>query len=212
MENLEIYEKVRKVPEEAQKQIGGGRLKGMTDINPMWRIKTLTELFGPAGFGWYYEIIKEWVETSSETKETAVIIMINLYVKDPETGEWSKPICGIGGSKLLSIDKSGVYLNDEAFKMATTDAMSVACKQLGIGADIYWNKDITKYSTPTDENKPSEKVMAIMAKAKKDNVDIGEICKLYSVKTLNDLTDKQIEKIANTWSSEIISKCKLKDA
>lgn len=31
--------------------------------------------------------------------------------------------------------------------MATTDAISVACKQLGIGADIYWDKDKTKYSS-----------------------------------------------------------------
>ena len=54
--NLEIYNKVRQVPESAQKTIKGGRLKGMTDINPMWRIKTLTDLFGPCGIGWYYEV------------------------------------------------------------------------------------------------------------------------------------------------------------
>lgn len=49
MENLEIYEKVREVPEKAQKKIEAGRLKGMTDINPMWRIKVLTEQFGVCG-------------------------------------------------------------------------------------------------------------------------------------------------------------------
>lgn len=52
MSNLDLYEKVRQVPQEAQKTIGGGRLKGMTDINPMWRIKTLTEHFGICGVGW----------------------------------------------------------------------------------------------------------------------------------------------------------------
>ena len=56
MDNLKIYNAVREVPKEAQKSIGGGRLKGMTDINPMWRIKTLTEQFGACGIGWYYEI------------------------------------------------------------------------------------------------------------------------------------------------------------
>ena len=56
MENLHYYEKFRNVPAEAQKSIGGGRLKGMTDINPMWRIKVLTEQFGVCGFGWYYDI------------------------------------------------------------------------------------------------------------------------------------------------------------
>ena len=49
MENMDIYNKVRAVPEEAKKQITAGRLRGMTDINPIFRIKTLTEIFGPCG-------------------------------------------------------------------------------------------------------------------------------------------------------------------
>ena len=32
---------------------------------------------------------------------------------------------------------SYTHLNDEAYKMALTDAISVACKQLGVGADVY---------------------------------------------------------------------------
>ena len=43
MENLGIYERVRQVPEAAKRSIQAGRLKGKTDINPMWRIKALTE-------------------------------------------------------------------------------------------------------------------------------------------------------------------------
>lgn len=35
MNNLELYDKFRQVPETAKKNINGGRLKGMTDINPM---------------------------------------------------------------------------------------------------------------------------------------------------------------------------------
>ena len=42
MNNMDIYDRARQVPEAAQKRIGGGRLKGMTDINPMWRIQMLT--------------------------------------------------------------------------------------------------------------------------------------------------------------------------
>ena len=56
MENLDIYNDLRVVPEEAKKKIEGGKLKGKTDINPMWRIKALTERFGPCGIGWKYEI------------------------------------------------------------------------------------------------------------------------------------------------------------
>jgi hypothetical protein len=45
MENLTIYNAVRKVPSEAQRTIPFGPMKGKTDINPMWRIKALTEQF-----------------------------------------------------------------------------------------------------------------------------------------------------------------------
>ena len=38
MENLAIYNAVRSVPDSAKRQIWAGRLKGKTDINPMWRL------------------------------------------------------------------------------------------------------------------------------------------------------------------------------
>ena len=65
MENMDIYNKLRAVPQEAIKPIAAGRLKGMSDINPMWRIKALTETFGTCGFGWKYEITKQWLERSN---------------------------------------------------------------------------------------------------------------------------------------------------
>ena len=54
MDKLEIYNKLKSVPEEAKKKITGGRLSGMTDIKPMWRIEKLTETFGPCGIGCSY--------------------------------------------------------------------------------------------------------------------------------------------------------------
>lgn len=59
MGNMDIYNAVSTVPDSAQKRITGGRLNGMTDINPMWRIRELTELFGPCGIGWKYKIVRE---------------------------------------------------------------------------------------------------------------------------------------------------------
>lgn len=148
MNNMELYEQVRKVPQEAQKTIQAGRLKGMTDINPMWRIKTLTEQFGPCGIGWYPEVIRFWIEEGAEGEKTANV-HLKLYIK--VGGEWSKGIEGIGGAKLLSMEKNGLYTDDECFKKAYTDALSVACKLLGVGADVYWEKDRTKYN-PDDTN------------------------------------------------------------
>ena len=135
--NLEIYEAGRSVPVEAQKKFNNGKFSG-TDINPMWRIKKLTKIFGPAGIGWYYEILSERAEQHGE--DVMAIVDLNLYVK--YEGEWSKPIYGTGGNILLHNGK----MSDEGYKMALTDDLSIACKALGIGADIWYAKDVTKYT------------------------------------------------------------------
>ena len=162
MDNMKIYNESRNVPPEAQKLIEAGKLKNMTDINPMWRIKKLTELFGPCGIGWYVEKSKEWTE-KNQNGEVAVFLDINLFIK--ENGEWTKALFGTGGSMLISLENKTdwetkektkqLVINDEAFKMAYTDALSVCCKMLGIGADVYFAKDRTKY-TSVPEEKPVE--------------------------------------------------------
>ncbi len=136
--NLAIYEQARPVPESAIKPIVSGRLKGKSDINPVFRIKRMTELFGPCGIGWKYEIVKQWLEPHGN--EVKAFTQINLYFK--YEGEWSEPIPGIGGSSFVSMEKSsGAYLSDECFKMSLTDALSVSMKALGVAADIYYAKD-----------------------------------------------------------------------
>lgn len=153
MDNMEVYDKLRSVPKEAQKTIIAGKIKGFTDINPMWRIKMLTETFGLCGFGWYTEITDRWIEKGPDGKEAA-FVRLNLYIKVND--EWSKPIEGIGGSMFVNIFKNSPDTNDEAFKMAYTDAISVACKALGMGADIYYAKDRTKYTERAEQAEQAE--------------------------------------------------------
>lgn len=147
MNNLDLYNKVRKVPTEAQKPIQGGRLKGMTDINPMWRIKALTEEFGPVGLGWYYRVLEKRIEEGANSEKVA-FVDIELFVKYED--EWSMPIQGTGGSSFISKERNGLYTSDECFKMALTDALGVAMKSLGVAADVYFEKDRTKHDTPTE--------------------------------------------------------------
>lgn len=154
--NLWIYEQSRYVPENAQKKIQGGRINGMTDINPMWRIKKLTELFGPCGIGWKTVITKQWLE-KYDNGEVKAFCNIDLYIK--VDGEWSEPITATGGSSFVEVNRNGLYVSDECYKMAYTDAISVACKMLGFGADVYWQKDSTKYEqTETSNFKPQIKL------------------------------------------------------
>lgn len=149
--NLEYWEKLRQPPKEALKKITGGRLRGMTDISPVWRIKAVTEVFGVCGVGWKVEVVKKWTEDGPEGQVMA-FVDINVYIKHEK--EWSEPIPGNGGSMLVAKEKSGLYASDEAFKMATTDALSSAFKMLGVAADIYSGSyDGSKYNAPPPVNK-----------------------------------------------------------
>lgn len=141
-ENMKYYDKLKAVPQKYTKPIKAGRLKGMTDIKPQWRTQVMTEVFGSVGMGWYTKDVE--FEYMNLGDEVVCNCRLNLYVK--VDGEWSAPIFGTGGSKLSTKESRGVYVSDEAEKMAYTDALSVAMKALGVGADIYMGHGATKYS------------------------------------------------------------------
>lgn len=169
MDNMRYYNAGREVPKEALKAFSNGRFSG-TDINPMWRIRKLTEMFGPCGIGWYTEVLRQdIVETDDDNM--MVFVDINLYVK--EGGEWSKPIFGTGGNVLKAKGRG----DDEGYKKAYTDAMSIACKALGIGADVWFANDTTsKYSDKyVDDNgtavKGSKEAAQEVGKAKLASLD-----------------------------------------
>lgn len=140
MGNLDYYNKLKIVPQQALRQIQSGRLRGKHDINPMWRIKAMTEQFGVCGIGWKYVITKQWTETFGS--EVKAYCNIDLFIK--VNGEWSDAIQGTGGSSEVSMESKGAYVSDECYKMALTDALSVAMKALGVAADVYFEagKDI----------------------------------------------------------------------
>ena len=168
MKNMELYNLVREVPKNAQKTIKGGRLNGYTDINPMWRIQKLTETFGPCGVGWKYTIDREWIEAGANG-EVAAFVDISLYYK--WDGAWSEAVPGTGGSSLVAKERAGLYTSDECFKMALTDAISVAAKAIGMGADIYWAAGRTKYDK---QQEPTGEAPKEFAKAKP--VTVCELC------------------------------------
>lgn len=201
MENMSIYEAGKNVPAEAKKTIKGGRINGFTDINPMWRIRKLTEIFGPCGIGWYYTIDREWLEGNESTGEVAAFVRISLYVK--ADGEWSKPIVGVGGSMFAANESRGIRVSDECYKMAQTDAISVACKNLGIGAEVYWEAGETKYSRMQDTQKAAvpaqdptkatpEQVAAIGQTYGKR---VGELLEKNGIERLEDLPREKADEI-----------------
>lgn len=165
-DNMKIYSAVREVPDTAKREIKAGKIKGFTDINPMWRIQILTERFGPCGFGWKTRTVKKWLEPAPDGR-TAAFCDIELFVK--VAGEWSEPIEGTGGSMFVNVFKGEQEASDECYKMAYTDALSVACKALGIGADVYWAQGRTKYSANTPEVITAEQAAELETRIKEMN-------------------------------------------
>jgi hypothetical protein len=138
--NTEIWDKLARPDKKALTpfQKAGG-FKG-TAINPMYTLHTVTETFGPCGTGW------------GMTKPDFQIVGSNVYCS---VGVWYKdaaePVWGVGGQALSGRS------DDEAFKMAYTDALGNAFKHLGANADIYFKLwDGNKYvdEKPAEQKQP----------------------------------------------------------
>lgn len=152
MNAIEIYKSLSQPPATALRQITAGNLKGKTDINPQWRYEAMTEKFGLVGIGWKYEIQKLWTENGAKG-EVLAFAQVAVFIRNTDTKEWSDPIVGIGGSKLVNAFNAGLQSNDEGYKMAVTDAFSTSLKMLGVAADIYAGRwDGSKYKdTPQEQ-------------------------------------------------------------
>ena len=192
MANTDIWSKVENTPKEAQKEIGAGRLKGFTDINPMWRFKKLTEVFGPCGIGWKYEITEKRIEPGANGEAKAFVDILLYYKWD---GAWSEGVPGTGGSSLVSAEKSGLYTNDECFKMALSDAIGTACKAMGMSADIYFSKDRSKY---TEAHEAPEVKMETVQDAASLVITFGK----HNGETLGDIWKTDGNYIGWLWSNE----------
>lgn len=219
--NMELWDKLKKPPKEALSTIKGGRLAGMTDIKPQWRLQAITEVLGPVGFGWTYEIKRLWQEQTGNV-EVAAFAEIRFKYKDG--GEWSEWFSGIGGSMLVANEKRGLHTSDEAYKMAVTDALSVAMKQMGVASDIYMGLSDSKYSkttdTPNQEPKGDSRGSEAVSGGNEEDGDVEEIVEIQEVEERLTKTGKIYHVISyveaatgidgrcSTWNKNEAEACK----
>jgi len=163
--SLELWDKLKSPPKERTKIIDAGRLKGRTDINPQWRYEVMTDVFGPCGIGWKYEVTNKWTEKGSND-QLLVFVDVNLYIKHED--KWSEPIPGNGGDFIVKKESNGLYTSDEAYKMAITDALGNAMKMIGVAADVYGGQygkydrqpEVKHNSSSTQKEPPKQDVYA----------------------------------------------------
>ena len=94
------------------------------------------------------------------------------------------------------------------YKMALTDALSVACKALGIGADVYFEKDSSsKYAgyydaPPPAHQQPSRAGLITQEQVKQIKLlcapdEISKLCAKYGVSQLADLSEVKAQIVIN---------------
>lgn len=197
------YNAVKTVPQSALKIIDFGKLKGKYDISPQWRWEILTEVYGMCGVGWYFDIVDTKEVLVEATGETMLYVKVNLYIKDGD--EWSKPIPGYGGDFLIYKDKNGYHGNDEAFKMAVTDALGTAAKMIGVGADVYRGLQDTKINAAAEKEKkekefdPHNAYAIILKMANEHGLNEEQVAhqltEMFGVGVIDNITRNQMSKL-----------------
>lgn len=136
--NRSLWDKLQFTEKSATKQITG-KGRPMTDINPTWRMLRMTEMFGPCGKGWNWNIEREWESEVGGKKY--VYVKLTLWWSD-DNGV-TRYLVGphIGGTDM----SQG---KDEAYKQSVTDAFGKCASMLGVAADVYlgmWTDNDSKY-------------------------------------------------------------------
>ena len=132
--NMEIWNVLNKTNPNFTKPLPGYGGKKLTTIDPMYQIQMMTEMFGPVGKGWKYNV---------EYKYQDGLVFAEVCVQYYQDHKWYEygPVCSV-----QNLSKKNGGLDDEAPKKAMTDAMTKAFSHLGMSADVFLGKfDDNKY-------------------------------------------------------------------
>ena len=183
MKNLENWNRLATVPLSHLKTIQFGALKGKSDINPQWRYKAMTEVYGECGTGWSHRLVNSDVVDGANGE---VLIFVEVAVS-----AGGKEFTGVGGNKIVVKDKNGLHSNDEAMKMAYTDALGTALKYVGVASEIYeGNFDGSKYAEPVAatpnttviDDKQAEEIKGLLAEYK---IDVKAFLKYFKTTSVD---------------------------
>lgn len=138
MNNLKIWEKVQETdPKYTKKDFGG-----FTSINGIYLVKKATEVFGPLGLGWGYDILEERYDDGIGfvVKDVGVVMSKTHTIKLELWYKQDKEICKVvnyGHTKAIYKTKNGYMVDDEAPKKSLTDAVKKCLSMLGFSSDIF---------------------------------------------------------------------------
>ena len=132
--NMEIWNALNKTNPDFTKKFNKFGGKELTTIDSQYQIQMMTDLFGPVGKGWKYNV---------EYKYLDGLVFAEVCVQYYQDHKWYEygPVCSV-----QNLSKKNGGLDDEAPKKAMTDAMTKAFSHLGMSADVFLGKfDDSKY-------------------------------------------------------------------
>lgn len=195
-DNLEIWNRFADIDPKFTKPITG-RDYGGTSPNPQYVIMCLTEMFGPCGKGYGWNVIAE------DFKEMGGTFLhwcrIRFWWKD---GEGEHSVEEYGQTKAAYVTSKGTMRVDEdAPKKSLTDAIIKGASHIGIAANIFLGRwDDQKYVAEVnrefreEEEKKNEPKPASAAEQKRQLDEIE--------KDLIDAnTPADVKKLVDIWAS-----------
>lgn len=144
MGNLDLWNKHADIDPAFTKPITGKAYKG-TSPSPQYVIRCLTEMFGPVGKGFGWDVTAEgWQPLGDEVLHWC---RIRFWHTDRANG-----FDAYGQTKALMKTTGGLKSDEDAPKKSLTDAIVKAASQIGVAANIFLGRwDDQKYVDQVNE-------------------------------------------------------------
>lgn len=142
--NLEIWDRFSDIDPKFTKPITGKAYRG-TSPNPQYVIKCLTEMFGPVGQGFGWEVVQEDFTHFGDE----VLHWCRIRFWHTSRDNWFE---AYGQTKALMKTKNGLMLDEDCAKKSLTDAIVKASSHIGVAANIFLGRwDDQKYVASVDQ-------------------------------------------------------------
>ena len=136
--HLDLWNRFADIDPAFTKEIAGKDYRG-TSPNPHYVIQCLTEMFGPVGVGFGWEVEQDEFTPIGEE----VLHWCRIRFWHTDRSNW---FSAYGQTKALMKTKNGLRLDEDAPKKSLTDAITKAASQIGIAANIFLGRwDDSKY-------------------------------------------------------------------
>ena len=165
MGNLDLWNKHADIDPAFTKPITGKSYKG-TSPYPQYVIRCLTDMFGPVGKGFGWDVTAEgWQPLGDEVLHWC---RIRFWHTDRANG-----FDAYGQTKALMKTTSGLKSDEDAPKKSLTDAIVKAASQIGVAANIFMGR--------WDDQKYVDQVNADYREAEKPQPTPAELTEAVSI-------------------------------